>query len=1063
MFWRLGWFLNSLKYHAEKDIRDTIYKNQDFRKNRWNPLERLIIWGSKHFVIANILLMIIATALFCFISANYTFLKTLLPSSIGGLNPIIQFQSNIFEAQVTIIGLIFPLVIAFIGVLLQGKSSNESMWIVYRQNSGFMLVGFSALTLIISFTTIKLYQPWLTHQSIVAASISITAWFLVNLSLSMWFIWKTIEFISPNSRMTMIVKYTINEVAPNDIRKRLLAYHFSSACETGLLFKSRDNNLDVVTFSLEELPRELLLKSSKNQIITNVWYLPLNLGIWLWTKQVRCKKATAEKIVLNLPFNINSYRPKKTVLATTNGNKINCFSELLIRLAVRTSSKKQQTALSMNQMTGALFGQIEDSLKESNSRLFDSAKANLVKFHKEIESSMLFINDQRKPDNWLLLTASAFPGHNLINEFIRESINITQKTIHRIPNDASYYESWCNLYIQLFSIHESKTSARIITAYFDGHYCIWSRLIRWMELPQTKLSIFDEHDRAIKYFIGSWEDWRYRFNPQEEKYYFYVRRHLINTSKMLICAFKYRNIAATRWASDILTHWGEFFCRDNPIYNYSYELISPEILVPPTKDIIEDAVFGEYKLSNIEAMTIALNNHWIDIRCITAAYLFLGQSHVTDSRYREIISALLACEHIETAEGTTINQQASLTTASDIIVVYLRQNIQWHKEHSYNSSLSEYFSELAKIEEPEYILGRIYSYPSSDKHTKIKTFFKIFGIGLTKSNFSINQKLLGFLKSDALKQSQLINIISELTALTVINDKDIEQVSNQFGFDDTMSRSRAQQFSASINNIITDLNAELSSQILGAPIDEERLLQLGRAASIRTFTVPDGPMPISFFDEIEYVDDFQSDLVITNVPKYDKSNVSKGINVDRASNEEEFLNSIISRRATTVSFHQLLKQCHWKETKFIDAISVISQAVTDSLSIESEKLSPVLFIGPWDVYHLIESSKWQYNESEILPFKITTESGKNDNYVCHLAGIEVYKFPFDKFNYSILLPMETFQSINIKRFDENRYVDADFKTVSENDLTGTLSLSFGIECEFKPVKCFKYISLNPDD
>jgi hypothetical protein len=116
------------------------------------------------------------------------------------------------------------------------------------------------------------------------------------------------------------------------------------------------------------------------------------------------------------------------------------------------------------------------------------------------------------------------------------------------------------------------------------------------------------------------------------------------------------------------------------------------------------------------------------------------------------------------------------------------------------------------------------------------------------------------------------------------------------------------------------------------------------------------------------------------------------------------------------------------------------------------------FNGPVEIDRLIKTSRWPYvNEEDILPFEISIESGKNRSYVCHLSGIEVYQFPFNKCDFSILLSKEAFKKIIIKRFGDGLYAKVAFDPVDE--LTGTLSISFGIECEFDQTPSFKYISL----
>ncbi|OOY45344.1 hypothetical protein [Solemya velum gill symbiont] len=303
-----------------------------------------------------------------------------------------------------------------------------------------------------------------------------------------------------------------------------------------------------------------------------------------------------------------------------------------------------------------------------------------------------------------------------------------------------------------------------------------------------------------------------------------------------------------------------------------------------------------------------------------------------------------------------------------------------------------------------------------------------------------------------------------MKALINVEDSIINSVSDYFEIDLEESKKKSQFFVSSIEEIIAELESTISKKIINAPIDQNRLLQFGVAASGSTFTLSDGPMPVMFFDDIDYKDDFNSDLVVTNIVDYRKSEVSQGLEVNRAINEDEWLNNVVSQRMQTTCFQQLLKHSAWKEVEFDDAKSLVLKAVEDSQSITDNDQTPIMFIGPWDVYKLIDSSRWEYGrEDEKLPLDISVESNKPNGYICHIAGIEIYRLPFSKADFSILLSKETFKKINIKRFGDGRYVEATFNTENNTDLTGTLSLSFGVECKFNATGCFKYISRNPDE
>jgi hypothetical protein len=1070
MLWKSGWIPNSLKYRVEKDIRETIFKNDVFLRNRWSLAERLVVLGSKHVFIANLVIFLIASACFFLVAEYYTQIQNYLPQTLSGLGPLVEFQSTIFGAQVTLLGLIFPLVIAFIGILLQGKSSNESMWVIYRHNSGFMLVGFSALTLSASFVLLKVYEPWLTHQNQVAASISITAWFLTNLVLSGWFLWKTVAFLSLNSRMTMVVKYVINEVAPSDIKNRLLVHHGLSAINIGLLLSPKNESLEVNTFSAKDLENSILHQFSNPRRITNVWYRILNLGVWFFSLQAKLQKSEGGLATLSFPFSVDNRFANKFILAKTNCDSVNWISKVLIKIAVRTTTKPVQQQLNVDQVIGALFGQLEDSLKDNNSRLFDSAKENLIQFHRDIESSMFFINDNGEPDNWLLLPKGLWLGQSFLDMFVGESLNIAKEVTRRIQDDSNYYESWCYLYPRLFSPQKNNIPTKIAEKYIDGHYLIWGKLMSWMGGFEKSNNVSDQQiDHAIKHFVGSWEHWNNfidkAFRSVKSKDFLIASRHLNDSCCMIVYACKYNNNGAATWATDILSHWLELFSNRNirhHHYGLSHELITIKALELDCGHSLLKSLTFNNDFSEVEATTIGLRNYWTDLRCLTAAYL-LATSHNKNNGYKNLINALVYGKRLELSGSISINHSAC-TRAKDILGVYLRQNGSWESQSDYQALMEQHLDRLARIEEPEWVSGRIYSSFGTKSELYLPDFFKVMGIGLTVNKFRIDPKWLEFLKSDSISQTDLESTISSLKSLKNIEESTIKSVSDHFEIELEESNKKSQFFIISIEEVIIDLESKISEKIINAAIDKNRLLHFGEVSSGSNFTLSDGPTPVTFFDDIDYKDDFNSDLVVKNIVDYRKIEVSQGIEVNRSINEDEWLNDIIYQQIQVTCFQQLLRHNSWKEAEFEDAKSLILRAVEDSQSFKNKNKTPVMFIGPWAIYSLIDSSKWKYGrEDDKLPFDISVESNKEDEYICHLAGIEVYKLPFIKMDFSILLSKEAFRKINIKRFGDGRYVEATFKTEKDSDLTGTLSLSFGVECEFNTIKCFKYISRNPDE
>ena len=148
----------------------------------------------------------------------------------------------------------------------------------------------------------------------------------------------------------------------------------------------------------------------------------------------------------------------------------------------------------------------------------------------------------------------------------------------------------------------------------------------------------------------------------------------------------------------------------------------------------------------------------------------------------------------------------------------------------------------------------------TDKY--MPTFFKVVGIGLTTDSFKLSGKWSFFLQSDNIKHRALEETIKGLQSLKDIDDSEIiPLVSHQFDIDEKESQRRKDLFVKSMNAIIHDLEDHRKLSIINAPIDEKRLLDFGVNASTSTFTLDNGPMPVSFFNDIEYIDNFKSEML----------------------------------------------------------------------------------------------------------------------------------------------------------------------------------------------------------
>ncbi|EGR0637447.1 hypothetical protein E5T98_21515, partial [Vibrio vulnificus] len=116
MFARIEKLLNSLQHHVDKNIDETLYQNKAFLSSEWNLLEHNILrWSQRHRYY--IFLLFVLSSL---LVANLLLWKEeLTPFALEYFphwNKLIDWQGAFLAGQLTIIGVVYPLVIGLIGV-----------------------------------------------------------------------------------------------------------------------------------------------------------------------------------------------------------------------------------------------------------------------------------------------------------------------------------------------------------------------------------------------------------------------------------------------------------------------------------------------------------------------------------------------------------------------------------------------------------------------------------------------------------------------------------------------------------------------------------------------------------------------------------------------------------------------------------------------------------------------------------------------------------------------------------------------------------------------------------
>ncbi|MBM9594743.1 hypothetical protein [Roseitranquillus sediminis] len=126
------------------------------------------------------------------------------------------FNIGLLAVHAALIGVVFPLVIAFVGLLNQGRATFSSRLTIYVDSSRALFVGMSSLFLCLALLAQLLFAERIGDAGATATLLSL-AWFSVNALALAYFVLKTIAFLHPARRAPIMRAYVANEVWPREM------------------------------------------------------------------------------------------------------------------------------------------------------------------------------------------------------------------------------------------------------------------------------------------------------------------------------------------------------------------------------------------------------------------------------------------------------------------------------------------------------------------------------------------------------------------------------------------------------------------------------------------------------------------------------------------------------------------------------------------------------------------------------------------------------------------------------------------------------------------------------
>ena len=1047
--------MQTLKNRIEKELKESLYKNEIYQKTKWSALEKnIILWSTKYRKYT--LLVTLYFVLMCwFISL---LIKLELTQSYSDFftswMKLIEWQGIFLGAQLTIVCVVYPLVISFISIFSNQKTSNSVIFPIYKKYSGFMFAGLSGLALSV-FILISFFIRAVLDDSIyLAFCITSAIWLVFNIFLTAWFFSKTFLIMNDKSREEIVLRFSIQEACRIDISKRLKNNIIKNAHQYGLIKECDEKILKISRFSWDDSDVYPIKKKIRVKYeLSDIRFYLINFVIYLQTNYLKFRK----KQDLELILDIGEVKDDVYSLGKTKRFRLlTCLRFFYNYSFLFSKSLVVENDEDLLKLFKNFIDPIHLSLRDNDIRAFKEAIENLTHYHVNVSSALSFVNDNKRNDNWLLLTDGAIFGRSYFNQLLIEYFIISKESVFKIIDNTEFYNEILYFHKRLYGYKSSLTDEEIKT-HIEQNYNLWEVLLEWYAFevnrdPRTNKN----YEEILNKFVGSWESWtQYYIEPRSKRDYtneqtlLAFKTHLQFTAKTIVAALSFKNPQAVGWGIDMLNHWFEKFTNGSTVqdsYLWNSTALNIFMIHISESDPIWATINNSGKYSRGTAYALAFQNYHLDLRVITACYLLKKNNNLSLDVVKEMIDALLKGQRIH---PTSISDSLeSISNAGELVGAYIRhRNYSQSKESLYESLLNQIVESYGNLFKGQLITGRTYMGAVEGLNSLNDNYIEI-ALSLSQNQWDLPPKWYQALSSNLYTTADIDSILVDLESWILTLNTWQERNYEYILFGEDLFPRLKENFILSIDNIVKKLRDQNNKIIIDASVNRNKIVALAKISSSAIQEIKK-LYPFNFFNFTEKsVSDFQ--LGSFTFENYEKKYIADGVASQAVINENEWIKNAISRHLKNSILYRILQL---PITHTYSSTSMEELLKTTAMQI-SEIEEPILLVGNQELKKILRRCRWDNNAVIPVHFENISDSG----YICHIDECEVYDLFFDDIDYIILISKSVFESLSFYQYEKSEFFDVVFEQRNQNDLVGDLVFKYQMALKFS--EKFKILRFN---
>ncbi len=881
----------------------------------------------------------------------------------------IAYFSGLWSVQTSIVALVYPIVIAFVTLLVGRAGSTRAALHVYLHDSTSLMAGLSALLLVAEMGLQYFWIPYVDKTTLMNWIGLDAVWFAFNIGLTIYFLFRTFEFMQPARRFEITHRYAINFAWPREARFHLAKHIFTSAVEGNLLpgpsygtakegepsvlagFRGLDSGVAAVKREQNDRKQLLDIRFRLLAWVTSRWLKRAKILSLQMPKEVRGTSDALLSFPL-VPF--DSYEGNAPICRIEGGVTLTSLEKLVVRLSfVFGTWNDESIKITANDILEDAQAVAIDALRTGEVEAFKDALNQMLDLYKSLLEASQIKDINGRPANFAQLSdRNHWFEEPVYKVWSRRFVDLYEIATSKLSISDDYVRFLAHVPNRMFGAAQDSAAPEIAEHAILLSPILLRRLEDWWvqtveQQGQVEHSPCNPaflrppfqgvHDKALREIISSWESLKNdRILPRDEdraswsvlqQSARHFEAHLSHTLLSLFDCVLRGDQNAAEWLTDILMKWhSQLQFRFNEVHNFflrKQHLITIELMSKEWTEVEQHIHLESYGVSGtinpLAVLAACLNNLWKDTCCVAIYILTIW---ARECNCGKSLPAMIATELVSGNSpkkgGRVVCDDKPFDSVDDLLMSLLRQYFADGKyKTGYRKRLDKYVERIAELAKSEMIPGRIYSSFGADDLDSVSDGQLLVLLLVFTKNWKPGHDIVDLIKDWAGTADYKAREFKRLLDAWKTRLNEPSFVETKEAYDCLTSRLTAganpdfEEARANVNQAIEQLifllNEVRVEALVSASPSARRLNEISRWASATGFAKETAAFPLPLFDTITYVAELlpEQSLVIKGIRK---GELTDPLMDDTATNESDWFSHTMREYVAAFTLNSTISQ-----------------------------------------------------------------------------------------------------------------------------------------------------------